>query len=673
MNEKKKNIIDDSKTIIDFLIDSARRYAELDCMRYLKRGEYVGITWEEVMEVTKLFTLGLKSLGIERQDRVALMSKTRYEWRLVDYGILFSGATTVTLYPSLTSTQVEYILNDSNSKIVVVDRRRNLEKVLKVQPNCPSIRHVISIERLPPELKTPTVIDLDGLIEKGLAYSEKHPVDVPADIQKTLSKATKTLLKTHNIQKIEKSLAALREVDDALARLEDPFVNTYKAVRPEDIATIVYTSGTTGVPKGALLTHRNMAVNAMQTTQVIPIKQHDVALSFLPLSHVLERQVGHFLATLVGYTIAYARDTDSLIENLDQVKPTFITSVPRIYEKLYDRIIADVLSGSEAKEKIFDKAVEWGYEYNTKIQEGEDVGVGIAMKNWLASTLVFHKIEKILGGRLRFMFSGGAALNPVLARFFFSAGFKIMEGYGLTETSPVLSINPLEKILFGTVGPAVPETEIKIAGDGEIICKGPQVFQGYWNKPDENASAFDEEGYYHTGDLGEFTSEGYLKITGRKKTVIVLRTGKKVSPVVTEAAIALDRHIAHACVIGDDMKYLVAVIEPNFEYLAEWMEEKNLSPWKWEDLELYKGMGKEEFEDKMARRKKIIEIPEVMAFYTQLIEELQQSLSSFERVKRFTLVADEWTEYNVLTPSMKMKRAKIRETYKHLIDQIYVE
>ena len=410
----------------------------------------------------------------------------------------------------------------------------------------------------------------------------------------------------------------------------------------------------------------------------MPLKQHDIALSFLPLSHVLERQVGQFCASLIGFTIAYARDTESLIENLDQIKPTFMVSVPRIYEKLYDKIIADILEDdNETKEKIFDHSQEWGLEYQEALQAKEEITIGMAFKNWLGKKLVFHKIENKLGGRLRFMFSGGAALNPVLAQFFFSAGFKILEGYGLTETSPVLTLNPMDHIKFGTVGLPAPETLIKIAPDGEIIASGPQVFQGYWNKPEENATAFstDDEGvkWYHTGDLGIIDDDGFVKITGRKKTVIVLRTGKKVSPVVTEAAISLDRHIAHICVIGDDLKYLIAVIEPNWEYLGEWLVANNHTSFKIKDLEVEKGITKEEYAAALERRTELIQKPEVIDFFQQILNESQKNLSGFERVKRFALVVDDWNEYTVLTPSMKMKRKTINEFYKEQIKNTYVE
>ncbi|MHA1792644.1 MAG: AMP-dependent synthetase/ligase [Promethearchaeota archaeon] len=662
----------DTVLITRFLLNSARRYAELDCMRYLKRGEYVGITWEEVLDVTRLFSLGLQSIGVNKGTRVALMSKTRYEWRLVDYGILFAGGTTVTIYPSLTSAQVKYIINDSNTEIIFVDKERNLKKVLEAQPECPNLKYVFSIEPLKAELKTPTVLDLDDLVQKGeQAMKEISPV--PEEIQKELKKLKKKIRRSYDEQKILGYLTRFHELDlEILKATQDPFIERYLSIKGDDIATIVYTSGTTGVPKGALLTHHNMAINSIQTSKVIPLKPTDVALAFLPLSHVLERQVGHFIASLIGFTVAYARDTDSLIENFDQVKPTFITSVPRIYEKLYDKVVADVAE-SEFKEKVFDKAVEWGWDYQMTIQEGEDVSIGLALKNFLVDHLVFKKVRDIFGGRLRFMFSGGAALNPVIAKFFFAAGFKIMEGYGLTETSPVLTLNPLDDIRIGTVGKVIPDTEVKIADDGEIICKGPQVFQGYWNKPAETADAFDEDGWYHTGDLGEFKDGGYLRITGRKKTVIVLRTGKKVSPVNTEAAILLSRYIAHVCTIGDDKKYLIGVIEPNFEYLGEWLEKNGLTSFKPKDFELYKGMKKEEFELVMDRRKQVIEMPEVKEFYNQILQETQKNLSEFERIRRFILVPDEWTEYNLLTPSMKMKRKVIEKYYEKQLNEIYVE
>lgn len=662
----------DRDTIIQFLVDNARRHAELDCMRYLKRGEYVGITWKETMDVTRLLALGFQAIGLPRQARVALMAKTRYEWRLLDYGIMFAGCTTVTLYPSLTTAQVEYIVNDSGSTVLVVDTPSNLKKAIKAKPSCPRLQHVISIEPVPDDLKGHGILTLDDLIQKGQEIKLVKGL-APGDIVSKLAKLEKQLAKEHRKAKVDALVAEGRALDSALLKATgDPFIVRYSEVTPDDVATIVYTSGTTGVPKGAVLSHRNMAVNAWQTAGVIPVKQHDVTLSFLPMSHVLGRQVDQFLATLVGFTVAFARDTDSLIENLDQVKPTFITSVPRIYEKLYDRIIADVVK-NETKRKIFDHAVDWGHEYQSTVQAGEDVSIPLAAKNFLADHLVFKKIKEILGGRLRFMFSGGAALNPVLAKFFFAAGFKIMEGYGLTETSPVLTVNRIDAIHPGTVGKPVPRTEIRIAPDGEITCKGPQVFSGYWNKPDETADAFDADGWYHTGDLGTITPDGDVKITGRKKTVIVLRTGKKVSPVVTEAAVDLDRHVAHSCVIGDDMKYLVAVIEPNFEYLVEWMEEEGLTTLKPADYELFHGMSKDAYEAAMARRKQAIELPEVRDFYQRILDENQKNLSDFERIKQFVLVAEEWNEYNVLTPSMKMRRAEIVARYKDDIARLVAE
>ncbi|MHA1339101.1 MAG: AMP-dependent synthetase/ligase [Promethearchaeota archaeon] len=695
--------------IIRFLIDSEAKYGEMDCMLYLKRGEYVNITWSETLKAVKMLSLGLQSLGVERGDRIALMSKTRYEWRLLDYAILCAGGVVTTIYPSLTSAQVEYIINDSNSSIIVVDKENNLKKVLKVYQNCPNLKYAIYISPISSQLKEQIsslgesqlkVLNLDELVELGGRYERSNIKPSSEEALKVLRKINKTKVKIRklikfedeNKEKIRTLLNELYELNKEYGNLtRDPFINRYLEIEEQDLCTIVYTSGTTGVPKGAMLTHYNMAHNAEQALQVIPLKQHDIALSFLPLSHVLERQVGQFMATLIGFAVAYARDTDSLIENLNQIKPTFMVSVPRLYEKLYDRVIADVLEEKEeegeetTKEKMFNKMCDWGWEYQKTKQEvnlgrryndNDKVTISMAIKNFIADQMLFKKIRDILGGRLCFMFSGGAALNPIIARFFFAAGFKILEGYGLTETSPVLTVNRMENIRFGTVGLPIPETKIKIAQDGEILAQGPQVFQGYWNKPNENAAAFseDEEGkWFHTGDLGEFDEEGYLKITGRKKTVIVLRTGKKVSPVVTEAAIQLDRHVSHVCVIGDDMKYLVGIIEPNFEYLAEWLKKNQLMDCEPEDFELYKGMSKEEFEKVMALRKKVIQMPEVIQFYQKILDETQQNLSEFERVKRFALVPDEWNEYNVMTPSMKIKRRVIYEKYKNLIDQIYVE
>ena len=674
----------DRSSIIRYLIETTRKYADYISMKYLKRGEFVGITWREVMEITRLFSLGFQSLGIESQDRVAIMSKTRYEWRLVDYGIMFAGGTSVTLYPSLTDKQTAYIIDDSDSKIIVVDKARNLGKVLKVINDCPKLEYVIYISEVPDELKTDSrVFGLDELIKKGEAFDqEKSRGDVgdigASELKKNIADLEKRIQKTFDKEKIQDYLTQCHEMDFKLAeKTHDPFITRYLSIKDADVATIVYTSGTTGVPKGALLSHYNMAFNTIQVSEYIPLEQHDVALAFLPLSHVFERQAGHFLATYRGYQVAYARDTDSLIENMDQIKPTFLVSVPRIYEKLYDRILGDILEDDDEDDlERFEKLVDWGMEYQKALQDDEDMSVKIAFKNWVADKLMFQKVRKILGDRLRFMISGGAALNKTLGEFFFACGFKIMEGYGLTETSPVLTVNPLNKIKPGAVGVAVRETKIKIAADGEILASGPQIFQGYWNKPEENATAFtvDEDGtkWYHTGDLGILDSEGYVKITGRKKTVIVLRTGKKVSPIVTEAVITLDRHITHVCVIGDDLKYLIGVVEPNWEYLGEWLE-KNGHPWTVEQLEVEDGMGKDRYEEVVSLRRQIIKLPEVNAFYNGILNETQKDLSGFEKIKRFALVADDWNEYNVMTPSLKMKRRTIDEFYKKEISETYKE
>jgi long-chain acyl-CoA synthetase len=666
--------------ITRYLIESARALTGLDCMRYLKRGDYVGITWEETKAVTRAFALGFQALGLELGGRVALMAKTRYEWRLVDYGILFAGGTTVTVYPSLTSAQLEYIINDSGATMLVVDDARNLKKILKEWSKCPNLKYVFHISPVPNDMKRDTVLSLDDLIARGVEFENKQRKADPqaVDLMRELITIEKKIARSYDKPKITEWQAQAHILDAKIASLtNDPFVTRYLQIKDSDLCTIVYTSGTTGVPKGALLTHHNMAYNAYQTQQVIPLEPHDTALSFLPLSHVLERQVGQFMATKIGFTVAYARDTDSLLENLDQIKPTFMTSVPLIYEKLYNRIMADILTeGKENVQKIFDHANEWGLEYQTKLQDGEEISVGLAFKNWLAHKLVFHKVHEILGGRLRFMFSGGAAINPVLAKFFFGAGFKIMEGYGLTETSPVLTVNRIDKIKFGSVGLPVPDTKIKIAADGEILAQGPQVFQGYWNKPSENETAFSEDAegkWYHTGDLGSIDEDGFLKITGRKKTLIVLRTGKKVSPVATEAALELDRHIAHAVAIGDDLKYLIGIIEPNWEYLAEWLEQNNLTTWKAKELEVKNDTDKEEYAAIIERRKKILAMPQVTDFYTKIVEETQKNLSDFERIRRFALVPVHWNEYTVMTPSMKVIRRKIVEFYADIIKTTYVE
>jgi len=663
-----------------FLVDAHYIFPKKSSMMYLKGGEYFDINWEETFEISRLFCLGLMSLGINKGDKVGIFSHSRYEWRLCDYGIIFAAACSVTLYPSLTPAQVAYITNDSGLKILFVESSRMLRRVLSVKDKCPNLTHVIVIEPMSPEFEKPgNVLSLDDLIEKGQNYyNDNAKVLKTKSLNKLLNtrqKAAKKIAKSFNQEQINALIIKLRILDAKIGTiLEDPFVRRYHSILSDDLASIVYTSGTTGVPKGAMLSHKNFYTNVLNTLKKVPILSTDVSLSFLPLSHVLERLTGHFIMTKLGATVAYAKNTDTILENLEQVKPTYMTAVPRIFEKVWDKLIAKIEEEGGKKEEIFWKTVDWGHEYQTSMRAGEDMSFGVKAKNKLAHKLVFDQIREKLGGRIKFMFSGGAALSVQIARFFQAADIKILEGYGLTETSPVLTVNTQGKEKIGTVGTPIDDTDIKIAPDGEIIAKGPQVFQGYINKPEETKSCFNEEGYFLTGDLGSIDDEGFLKITGRKKTLIVLRTGKKVPPVMVEEALKSSRFIEQACLVGDDQKFITSVIVPNFEFVGEWGKDEGIMKYEEEDLVVDNSTTREKYAEILENRKKIIEMKEVESFLENIIIDSQKELSDFEKVKKFVIVPDDWNEYNeLLTPSLKMKRPNIMKYYSQKIKDMYGE
>ncbi|MHA1147999.1 MAG: AMP-dependent synthetase/ligase [Promethearchaeota archaeon] len=674
-----KDLSEQNYNLNQFLIDAKNLFPKKSAMMYLKGNVYYDINWEETYEVSRLFCLGLMSLGVERGDKIGIFAHSRYEWRLCDYAILLAGACTVPLYPSLTTAQIEYIVNDSRAKILFVENSRMLRRVLTAKEKSPSLQYVIVIAPQKDVKKPNFVLTLDDLIEKGNLYYNKN-VDLSKLKYKNLKKLIKKRAKDQ--AKIAKSfvqdeinllLKRLRIWDAKIGtELNDPFIKRYHSVQPEDLASIVYTSGTTGVPKGAMLTHKNFYTNVINTLNLVPITSADKSLAFLPLSHVLGRLTDHFLMTKLGATVAFAKNTDTIIENLAQVRPTYMTAVPRIFEKIWDKLIAKIEEEGGKKEKIFWDCVDWGQEYQTLKRKGEEPSFKIKLKNKLAHTFVFDKIKEKLGGRIRFMFSGGAALSVQIARFFQAADIKILEGYGLTETSPVLTVNTFGKEKIGTVGTPIPETDIKIAPDGEIMAKGPQVFKGYINKPEETKACFSKDGYFFTGDLGELDEEGFLKITGRKKTLIVLRTGKKVSPVMVEDTIKSSRFIEQACLIGDDQKFITALIVPNFEFLAEWAKENNIANYKDDELVVDNSTTREQYAEILEKRKDLIKKEAVIGFLSNIITKSQKELSNFEKAKKFAIVPDDWNEYNeLLTPSLKVKRRNIIDYYSAQIQDLY--
>ena len=453
-------------TINEMLSNSIRQYGSKAALSRKIDGSYEDISYDELGEQVENFTLGLVELGIERGDRVVLLSENRPEWAITDLAIIAAGGVNVPMFPTLTSAQVEYIVKDSGAKVVCVSNEDQLKKIEAFRENVSHLERVIVFDA--------TESDADG---QDLSFEQV------CDLGK----------------KVENGTQIYQEVSGA--------------ANPEDLVTIIYTSGTTGDPKGAMLTHHNFMFNARACLELVAISHEDVLLSFLPLSHVFERMAGHYLPLTCGSTIAYAESPFTVAQNLGEVRPTLMASVPRLYETMHDRILRAVKEGSPIKQKIFGWGVKTGQKVSQAIQAHKEPSFLLNLKMGLANKLVFGKILARVGGRLKFFVSGGAALPQSIAEFFHAAGILILEGYGLTETSPVISVNSPSAWKFGTVGKPIPGVEVKIAEDGEILSKGPHIMQGHYNRPEDTAEAIDADGWFHTGDIGQFDEDGFLKIT----------------------------------------------------------------------------------------------------------------------------------------------------------------
>jgi long-chain acyl-CoA synthetase len=419
----------------------------------------------------------------------------------------------------------------------------------------------------------------------------------------------------------------------------------------DDLATLIYTSGTTGDPKGVMLTHGNLLSNIENSLHHLSVSEKDTFLSFLPLSHVFERMAGHFLATSCGCGIAYAESIDSVAANMGEVRPTIMASVPRLYEKIYARILENVESGSPLKRKIFYWAIKIGKQHSTCLMEKKPVGKLLAVKRNLAYKLVFNKLAQRVGGRLRFFVSGGAPLAKEIAEFFASAGLLIFEGYGLTETSPVIAVGKEDHYKFGTVGPVIPNIEVKIEEDGEILTRGSHVMAGYYHKEAETREAIDEEGWFHTGDIGFIDDSGFLTITDRKKNIIVTSGGKNIAPQNIENLLIQSKYIEQVVVVGDKRKYCCAVIVPAFEALDVWIKNNELS---------------------FSSPAEMVKSPAVRELIRNEIDSINQKLASYETIKDFVLAPQAFSiETGDLTPSLKVKRKVVLEKYKDDIERIY--
>ena len=509
-------------TLAALFLDAVERFDGAPAFRYFVGDidELRDMSYREALGYVKAAVGGLRELGLERGDRVALLSENRPAWALTDYGCICAGVVDVPIYDTLTPKQVAYILEDSGARVVFVSDRDQMEKALE------------AVEMCPQEVRVVAFADVGAVPDGVLRWNEDF-------------------------------LAAGR---DRFADVtDDEFDAMARKARPEEVTTLIYTSGTTGDPKGVMLTHQNLFSNVQAAARVLPITEEDVTLSFLPLSHVFQRMVDYLLLSC-GCTIAYAHDIRNVADDLRVVKPTVVVSVPRLYEKVYNRVMA--VEGFKAG--LVQWAREVGDAWTEETLAGRAPTPVLRMGHALADRLVYRKIRKGIGGRLRYFVSGGAPLEPAINRFFYGAGIVILEGYGLTETSPVTNVNPPDGVRIGTVGPPIPGTEIRIAEDGEILVRGPQVMKGYHGMPEQTREAIDDDGWFHTGDVGEMDDDGYLRITDRKKDIIVTAGGKNVAPQPLENRLKTNDFVEQLVMVGDRRKFVALLVVPAFEQLESW-------------------------------------------------------------------------------------------------------
>jgi long-chain acyl-CoA synthetase len=590
------------ETIGQLFLNTTKSYIKDDLMLHKKEGSYVPISTEEFSNKIKYYSLGLRDIGFGARDKLAIFSETRPEWVMTDIATLCLGGITVPIYAYLVPEQVKYIIDNSETKIVVVSTHEQWEKLELIRPELTNVTHYITFEAEAPE----GVLTLTQICERGKKIAEENP---------------------------------------------DLFEKVALTVKPEDVASIIYTSGTTGVPKGVILTHNNFVSNVKATASVVNFTEEDTVLSFLPLAHVLERMVT-FCYLYKGCSIGYAESLDTLSENLLEVKPHIMVNVPRVLEKIYAKIMDNVLASSSLKRKIFFWAVKVGKKFGRKKLLGQPISGMLKFKKNIAHKLVFSKIIEKTGGRARFFVSGGAPLSRDIAELFYAVGLVILEGYGLTETSPVITCNTFENIRFGTVGKPLPGVKVKIAEDGEILTQGPNVMKGYYKMEEETKETF-KGGWFHTGDIGHLDEDGFLVITDRKKDIIVTAGGKNVAPQPIENLLKLNPYILNAVVVGDRRKFISALLVPDFEKLEKYAEFNNI-PY--------------ETNSDLIKNESILNL-----LYGE-VDRATPALASYEKIKKIGLLDRDFEiDKGEMTPSFKVKRNIIEKKYIDMIDAFYEE
>ena len=590
------------QSLAQLLVHSVTTYPKPDFMLVKRAGAYGPISAAEFGDGVKHLALGLRALGFEPGQKLCILSENRPEWTMTDFAALSASGLTVPIYTTLVPEQIRYIVDDSDASIVVVSGPEQWKKVEPLRAGLTKVRHYITFAKEAPA----GALTLEAVIDKGRAAAAAEP----------------------------------GLYDRLVAR-----------VKPGDEATLIYTSGTTGVPKGVILTHDNLLSNIKTASDIIEFSSEDTVLSFLPLSHILERMV-MFTYIYKGCTVAFAESVEAVAQNLLEVRPHIMVSVPRVFEKIYTKVTDQVLSSPALRRRIFFWALKVGKEYGALALDRRPVPRGLRIRRSIAAKVVFSKIIARTGGRVRFFVSGGAPLSKDIAEFFYAIGLVILEGYGLTETSPLLSVNTFENIRLGTVGKPAPGINITIAADGEILARGPNVMKGYYKKEAETREIM-QGGWFHTGDIGHFDADGFLVITDRKKDLLVTSGGKNVAPQPIENLLKTSPYVANAVVIGDRRRFVAALVVPDFDKLKAYAQSQGIAFASLEEL---------------CRDRRIVE------FLKGEVDRATPLLASYERVKKIVVLPRDFDiEKGEITPSLKVRRANVTAEYQDAIEALYRE
>lgn len=591
------------KTLCDLYFHTIDELKRPDALMRKRAGLWEVVPTEELAETVEAVSCGLMSLGVKKGETVLLISEDRPKWLMADYAILTAGAATVPIYATLNARDTAFMANDCDAHVAIVSTEEQANKLLSQQGSLTQLRDIVIMD--PPAAGPGNLLPWSELVARGRKVAEQNP---------------------------------------GIHR------KTAGAVAPSDLATLIYTSGTTGVPKGVMLTHRNFVEDCRGGFETLKIGPEDRALVFLPLSHVFERMID-YCYFWKGLSIAYAESIEKVADNMGEVRPTIAAAVPRLFEKIYARLMEQAAHSSYAKKVLIHWSVQTVSQWAELERAGKRVGLWLALQRAVADRIVPKKLRARTGGHVRFFVSGGAPLPRELAVFFYGAGIKVCEGYGLTETSPVITVNSEEDIRFGSPGRPLKNVEVRIAEDGEILTRGPHVMKGYYKLPEATAAVLSEDGWLATGDIGRLDEDGFLFITDRKKEILVTAGGKNVAPQPIEALLKKNKYVTQAVLIGDRKPFVTALLFPNWPNVIDYARGKGV--------------------DKIDPRD-LCEQPVVKHLFQNVLERTNAELSPFEQVKKCKLLPRELTmEEGELTPTLKVKRRVINEKYAQLIEELY--